>query len=171
MADSLSIGVIGDKEFSTALERGVRYAEAPIRPVAPGIQQIVVLAVRGQYRSKGTRGPTGRQWTRKPETVRRYSEANRKGFKYINEEMRRTDALFVSEVTIGGPHGILEVGDDYLIMGTDLAYGKIWQDKGQKQYDLTAEDVRDVKNLMVRGLSRSFTPGLFDYKDSGEIPF
>lgn len=172
MADFITVGVEGEEKLERALTGYARDLEAPIRPVARPLSDEVYLMVRAQYASRGRRGPTGREWTRKQSTIDAYTAMNRKGFSVINEEMRLSDTLFISESTRGAPHGIYDVQDSELTMGTDLIYGRIWQDRGQKQYDPTEGDVRNFRKVIQGGLLRKAVDRGFDYQaDSGEIPF
>lgn len=144
---------------------------APIRRVAEQVREVVILAVRGQYNTQGRRGPHGPGKPNKPETVARYAAINRRGFKVLNQWLRRTDALFQSEATRGAPHGIYEVDDDSMTMGTDLIYGRIQQDRGNYQYDLTDVDFRRIASIVKRGILKD-VDNFFDYQpDFAEAAF
>jgi hypothetical protein len=148
-----------------------RNFHAPIRPVAGQVEEVVFSAVRAQYASRGTRGPHGREWTRKQSTIDRYTAMNRRGYSVLNEPMRRTDALFKSEVTRGGPHSVSVTEDDRMARGTDLFYGRIQQEKrGQLQYDLTEGDIRRILSIINRGIVKDVNH-FFDFVDAGEFAF
>lgn len=168
----LSVGIEGEERLQRALKGTADDLSAPIPPVARPLSDVVLLMVRAQYNSRGRRGPTGRAWTRKQSTIDRYSAMNKRGFKVINQEMRRTDVLYISESTRGGPHGVYIVEDDQLVMGTDLFYGKIQQDKGQEQYDPTEQDLKDMLRVIRNYQGKQAADRGFDFEDRGAgIPF
>lgn len=148
-----------------------RHFDAPIRPVAGQVEEVIFSAVRAQYASGGTRGPNSQRWARKDSTVERYAAMNRRGFRVLNEPMRRTDALYISETTRGGPHSVSVTEDDFMARGTDLPYGLIQQRRGRLQYDLTDDDVRRIVSVVKRGLVKD-VDRFFDYReDFGEAAF
>lgn len=171
MADNFSI-TVDDVKFQRAIRGTVKALDAVIRPVDRPLSDEVYGFVRAQYSSRGSRGPTGKAWTRKQSTIDRYSAMNKRGFSVINEPMRRTDALYVSEVTRGAPHGVYEVEDNELTLGTSLSYGLIQQRRGQMQYDPTEADVTRLMRIIKRGAGEKIQDAGFDYVDhGGAIPF
>lgn len=154
--------------------RGVAVdTERAIRPVAPAISDIVRSGVRAQYNSAGRRGPTGKAWTRKQSTIDRYTSMNARGFggKVLNEPMRRTDRLHISETVRGAAHGIEIIEDNAITMGTDLRYGAIHQARGQKQYDLTDGDLDEIIRAARRGLALKWVDRGFDVQEVGALGF
>lgn len=148
----------------------VRNLSAPIRPAASQLEEETYIEVRAQYASAGAKGRHGAWPKNKPETVDRYAAMNKRGFKVLNQPMRRTDALFISETTRGGPHSIRVVEDDALTLGTDLAYGALHQKKGRMQYDPTDEGIRRRLSIIKRGVVKEVNQ-FFDYVETGEFAF
>ena len=165
MADLLTVEVTGEEK----LERGLRALEGDlktaIRTAAPALRDEVLLMVRDKYRRKDG-------WPkRKQSTIDRYAAMNRRGFRVLNEDLRRTDALYQSETTHGGPHSIYRVEDDSLTMGTDLKYAAILQARGWKQYDPEDSHVRRFLAVLKRAQKERIEDRGFEYRDGGEIPF
>lgn len=147
-------------------------AERCIEPVVTQLQDAAFIMVGEQYASYGRRGPRGRTWTRKQSTIDRHTRENRRGVKSINEPMRDTDDLRISETRRGAPHGVIEAGPNYLIMGTDLVYGLIWQKRGQTQYDPTDGNVKVYGRIIIKGQRENAVNHHLDYKEgTGSIPF
>jgi hypothetical protein len=168
----VSIEITGQERLDRAFKGMADDLSAPIRPVARPLSDVVLLMVRGQYSSNGRRGPRGKAWSRKQSTIDRYTAMNRRGFSVVNQNMRRTDALYISESTRGGPGGIYEVEDDSLTMGTSLRYGKILQDRGQTQYDPTEADIRDMLRVIRNHQGKQAADRGFDYQErETAIPF
>jgi hypothetical protein len=168
---NISVEVQGEERMERDIRGFNRNLDMPVRPVARELGEVTASAVRAQYASSGRRGPKGRPWSRKQETVERYTAMNRRGFRVLNEPMRRTDALYQSEATLGGPHSVFEVDDNALTMGTTLKYGLIQQRRGQTQYDPTDEDLRRYGSIIRRGLVKGVNE-FFDYKpDFAEAAF
>lgn len=168
---NISVEIDGLDRMERDVKTLQRNFDAPIRPVANQVEEVIFSAVRAQYASAGTRGPHGKQWTRKQETVDRYTAMNRRGFSVLNEPMRRTDALYKSEATRGGPHSISITEDNWMARGTDLPYGLIQQKRGQLQYDPTEEDIRRMLSIVKRGVIKDVNH-FFNYtEDFGEAAF
>jgi hypothetical protein len=171
MPETVSIEIEGIPRLDLAL-KGVLADLADLRSAWRPVSDEVYSIVRSQYSTRGARGPGGAWPANKESTVARYTAMNRRGFSVINEPMRRTDTLFISETTRGGPHGIYEEAPDSLTMGTDLEYGAIWQARNRRQYDFTEDDGLRLLRILKRGLKGKVIDRGFDYVEGGqEIPF
>lgn len=166
----LSVEISGLDRMSLDVGALMRNFAAPVRPVAGQIEEVIFSAVRAQYASRGRRGPHSKEWKRKPATVERYTAMNRGGFRVLNEPMRRTDALFISETTRGGPHSISITEDDSMTRGTDLPYGLIQQKLGRLQFDPTEGDLLRIKDIIRRGVVKD-VDHFFDYRETGGAAF
>jgi hypothetical protein len=167
MPDFISIEVLGQERLTTALSGVARDVE-DLRPSFLAVSDEVYSIIRTQYATRGH----GRWPANKTSTIERYAAMNRRGFSVINEPMRRTDALFISETTRGGPHGIYIEEPQSLTMGTDLSYGAIHQARDRKQYDFSDDDVERLAKIIQRGLVTKIADRGFDAKpDAGAIPF
>jgi hypothetical protein len=146
--------------------------ERCIESAVDQLEELAYLMVDAQYASDGRAGPTGRQWTRKPSTIAAYTRENRAGFRNLNQNMRRTDALHISETRKGAPHQIREVTPISIKLGTDLLYGAIQQERGQKQYDPPEKVIKQAGIIIVRGQKGKALAQHFQYQEgAGGIPF
>jgi len=137
---------------------------------------------RHQFLTLGARGPNGRWKERSQAYVDRQTSINRKGFKVLNELMRRTDAMFKAVTMRGAPGGIYEETGTSLTLGTSLKsdkgfpYPAAHQTGGKrlpqrKIYDPTERDAARLASILKRGLVKKIADRGFDYVDAGEIPF
>lgn len=170
----ISIQVEGEERLLRALkgaESDVTDLRSSWRPVSDEIYSIT----RAQFASQG--GRAGSRWPpRAQSTVDRYTAINRKGFKVLNETLRRTDAMFKSLANRGAAHGIYEEEAMSLTMGTDLPYANIHQRGGgkipqRKIFDLTDADADRLMKILKRGLTVKIADRGFDVKDDGGLPF